>query len=62
VDAEERLRVRPVEVARLGLETAVIVDGLAPGERLITSNLAAVSDGMQLRVDDQQPAAGGERP
>jgi RND family efflux transporter MFP subunit len=62
VDAEERLRVRPVEVARLGLETAVIVDGLAPGERLVTSNLAAVIDGMQLRVDDQQPAAGGERP
>lgn len=48
LDGDNRLRVRPVTVARTDLETVVIAAGLAPGDRLITSNLQYVSDGMLL--------------
>jgi RND family efflux transporter MFP subunit len=49
LDAEDRLEIRTVEVARSGVENAVILSGLAVGDRVITSNLQAVVAGMQLR-------------
>jgi RND family efflux transporter MFP subunit len=55
LDDDDRLRLRPVAVARAGLETAVIAAGLAPGDRVITSNLQYVSDGMQLTAADPDP-------
>ena len=58
VDPEDRLRIRTVTVARAGVEQAVISSGLAAGERVCTSNLQYVTDGMPVRVaGDPVPAA-----
>jgi RND family efflux transporter MFP subunit len=50
VDENGVLRFRPVEVARTSGERVLISGGLAPGERVVVSNLQAVSDGMLVRV------------
>lgn len=60
LDTDNRLSIRRVHVARTDLETAVISAGLAPGDRLITSSLQYVVDGMRLApmtVDDADAAA-----
>lgn len=57
---ENRLAIRPVEVAYRGSAEVLIADGLAPGERVVTSPLASVADGMALRLPDETPA--GARP
>ncbi len=61
LDGEDRLSIRTVEVARTDAQTAVIASGLAPGDRLITSNLQYVIDGMQLAPsagDGAEPKGG----
>ncbi len=55
IDEQGKLRIRDVQVARAGIEQAVITAGLASGERVCTSNLQYVTDGMPVRVE------GGER-
>ena len=55
VDDESRLRIRRVTVARAGVDQAVIGDGLAAGERVCTSNLQYVTDGMPVRVAGEAP-------
>ncbi len=57
VDDNQRLRFRAVHVARLSKAGALIDQGLAGGERIIVSNLKAVTDGMAVRPIDR--AAGG---
>jgi RND family efflux transporter MFP subunit len=59
VDADDRLRFRDVVVARIDREQVIVARGLAEGERVCVSHLAAVVDGMRVRpvVDD---APGGE--
>jgi RND family efflux transporter MFP subunit len=52
VDDENRLRFRDVDVLRVDRQSAVIVGGLAPGERVCVSTLEAVSDGMKVRSVD----------
>ncbi len=50
VDAEDRLRIRAVEIARELKDTVIVEGGLADGERVCTSPLAVVVDGMQVIV------------
>ena len=59
LDGENRLSIREVTVARAGVEHAVISAGLAPGDRVITSNLQYVVDGMTLRVNGMGGGQGG---
>lgn len=58
VDEESRLRFRDVEVLRADREFAVIGDGIIPGERICISPLEAVTDGMKVRManEDRQAA------
>lgn len=56
MDDENRLEVRPVEVAFRGRETVLIASGLQPGERLVVTDLAAPVPGTQLRTA-QMPVA-----
>lgn len=49
VDDEDRLRFRDVDVLRVDRQSAIIVGGLASGERVCVSTLEAVSDGMKVR-------------
>lgn len=48
VDEDERLETRPVEVAFLQGEIAVIAAGLASGERVVVSDLVPAIEGMRL--------------
>ncbi|MEN8007299.1 MAG: efflux RND transporter periplasmic adaptor subunit [Candidatus Krumholzibacteriota bacterium] len=58
VDEERNLRIRDVQVARAGVEQAIITEGLASGDRICTSNLQYVTEGMPVRVEgDPVPAA-----
>lgn len=59
VDAQNRLRIRPVRVLRTEAEHVVIASGLEPGERVSLSSLRAVVDGMRVRVADGAGAGEG---
>ncbi|MFQ5565666.1 MAG: efflux RND transporter periplasmic adaptor subunit [Paracoccaceae bacterium] len=54
--AEARLEVRPVTVAWRGAETVLISAGLAAGDQVITTPLAVVAPGMEVRLAEE---AGG---
>jgi len=61
IDQQGKLRIRPVQVARAGIEQAIITDGLASGDRVCTSNLQYVTDGMPVRVEGD-PVPATEKP
>ena len=50
VDEETRLHFRKVEVARIQGDDAVVKDGLEEGEKVVTTPLKAVTDGMTVRM------------
>lgn len=50
-DTNNRLEIRPVEFAWRSRNAVAIEEGLAPGERVIISGLAAPIEGMPLRVE-----------
>ena len=52
VDGESRLRFRDVEILRLESDRAVIGSGLSSGDRVCTSPLEAVTDGMLVRTEE----------
>jgi len=58
VDAENRLRLRRVEILRKERETVVIAGGLAPGERICTSPLETIDEGSEVGLVVQESAAG----
>jgi RND family efflux transporter MFP subunit len=55
IDAEDRLRIRSIEVLRREQDRAVVSSGLEDGERVAVSRLAIPVEGMQVR-----PLAVGE--
>lgn len=62
LDDDDALRIREVAVLHRGAERVVLGDGLEAGDRLITSNLQYVVEGMPLRANGGPGAgAGGER-
>ena len=52
VDKDEKLSFRAVDVARLSPEEAILTGGLKDGERVVTSLIKAVTDGMRVRVQN----------
>jgi multidrug efflux pump subunit AcrA (membrane-fusion protein) len=60
LDEEDRLRFREVEVLRTTKSEAIVSSGLLTGERVCISALAAVTDGMRVRVVDGEPASSVE--
>jgi RND family efflux transporter MFP subunit len=54
VDADERLRIRTVELLRKERDTIVVRRGLEDGERVCVTPLEAVVDGMQVRVAEPE--------
>ena len=46
-----KLEIRPVRVTFRDAEHAYVAEGLAGGERIVTTNLATVSDGIDLRLE-----------
>jgi hypothetical protein len=49
--ADGKLEIRPVRVDFRDARYAYVVEGLAGGERVVTTNLATVSDGIELRLE-----------
>ncbi len=56
IDADDRLRVRTVDVLRVERERALIRGGIEAGERVVTSSLEVVTEGMAVRPVER-PAA-----
>lgn len=50
---EDKLEIRPVTVAWRGADEVLISHGLAAGDRIITTPLSTVADGMSLRLREQ---------
>ncbi|MFN7139048.1 MAG: efflux RND transporter periplasmic adaptor subunit [Limisphaerales bacterium] len=57
VDEENRLRLRPVEIARVERDTVIVTAGLQPGEQVCISPLDTPVDGMRVRVSTPEQAA-----
>ena len=55
VTSDDRIDIRAVEILRIGSEEAILSGGLASGERVCVSPLAAVVDGMRVRVQSPDP-------
>ncbi|WP_462328067.1 efflux RND transporter periplasmic adaptor subunit [Desulfobaculum sp.] len=55
VDAENRLRFRPVRVDMVQGDVAALLEGVAPGEQVVITDLVPAVEGMLLdpRVDDE---------
>lgn len=53
VDKENKLRIRPVEVARRERETVLVRQGLKQGDRVVLTALQGAADGMKLRPREQ---------
>ena len=53
VDEKGQLVFRQVDIARLDTNQAILRAGLKDGDRLVTSGLNAVTDGMKVRVSPQ---------
>jgi RND family efflux transporter MFP subunit len=51
-----KLEIRPVRVAFRDAEHAYVDDGLSGGERIVTTNLATVTDGIELRLERDEEA------
>ncbi len=62
VNGKQRLHHQPVHVAWKNLENVFVDRGLNPGDRVITSTLAAPVEGMLLRVVDGVADVSGEPP
>src|SRR5690606_19151009 len=57
VDAEDKLRLRTVEVLRSDADRVYIASGLQPGERVVTTVIEAPIEGMPVRVVGAEPAS-----
>ena len=62
VDDASRMRLRTVELLRAGREKVWIRRGLSAGERVVTTNLDVVVDGMAVRVVDADGRPVAARP
>lgn len=62
MNAARQLEIRPVEVAFRGREQLLVRGGLADGEHIVTTDLAAAVNGMPLRTPENTPAGAGDGP
>jgi RND family efflux transporter MFP subunit len=57
----DRLGFREVDLLRKTREEIIVRSGLADGERICVTSLAAVTEGMRVRVDDDDAGGAAER-
>ena len=60
VDADERLRFRAVGILRSTRDEVIVSSGLNDGDRVCLSTLAAVTDGMRVRIVEDDGKASGK--
>lgn len=51
MNAEDKLEIRALSIAWRGPEAVLATEGLAPGDRIVTTRLATFAPGMALRTD-----------
>ena len=61
MDEDGRLRISTLEPRYAGKDEVLVTEGLSPGARLVTSELATPVDGMELRVRGGTPQGGTRR-
>jgi len=61
VDAENRLRLRRVDILRKQRETVVIAGGLAPGELVCTSPLETIDEGSEIGIAVEETSAASRK-
>jgi RND family efflux transporter MFP subunit len=54
IDADNKLRIRNVEIIRRERDEVLVRSGLNSGDRLVVTNLSAAAEGMKLRPMDQE--------
>ncbi|MEM1299513.1 MAG: efflux RND transporter periplasmic adaptor subunit [Pseudomonadota bacterium] len=54
MNAEDKLEIRALDIAWRGPEAVLATNGLAPGERIVTTRLATFAPGMALRTDSTE--------
>jgi len=59
MNEDNRLEIRPVEIAHRGRDEVVITGGLAAGERVVATDLGAAAQGMALRLDEADDSDAG---
>jgi len=63
MNADGELEIRPVTVVYRGRETVMVTSGIAAGERMVVTDIAAAVSGMKLRAEGDAPelaAAGSD--
>ena len=55
MNAEDRLEIRRIGIVWAGREIVLVREGLAPGDRIVVTDLAAPVEGMPLRVAGAEP-------
>lgn len=60
MNAENKLEIRDLTIAWRGPEAVLVTEGLVPGDRVVTTPLAAFAPGMALRTRDQGEGKGSE--
>ena len=62
MDPQGDLAIRPVEIAFRGTDRVLITDGIAPGERLVVTDLTTPVEGMPLHTTDDPVGQRSARP
>lgn len=60
ITPDKTVDIRPVVLARAGVDEAVITSGLEPGEMVCVSNLQYVTQGMPVRIENRDQKGGAE--
>lgn len=55
MNEKDQLEVRPLDIVYSGREYVFVVDGLIAGERIVSTDLATIDEGMPLRVLERAP-------
>ena len=61
MDENGRLRISTLQPMYAGKDEVLVTEGLRSGERLVTSEISAPVDGMELRVRGGSPQGGNQR-
>lgn len=62
MNADNELDIRAIDIAYRGLQEVLVRDGIAEGERIVSTDIAAASQGMGLRLEGDEDAPAPEKP
>lgn len=54
MNGDNKLEIRPIEVAYRGLNDVLVRGGIEDGERMVSTDIATVAEGMELRIEEAE--------